>query len=151
MVALENNKAWAFTSIFLFLFCIQCVEEEEPCADPAGTVTTYIDNNTALAFSTGSVTTCAIAAGNLYFSPFNFAICGNNSVDGIIGVGQVSCLGDVTTKPATGYTSQVAVELGFGYVVKLKNGNYARVYAEDWKTTTSGGVSGVKVKWQYIF
>ncbi len=116
--------------------------------EPAGMVTAYITTSSFLNFDNGDIQGGCYGGMDMGFSPFNFYYCTYGST-GIADVGKVSCLGGVTTKPSSGYASAVATELGHGYVVKLINNTYARVYAEEWMLSLSGGVIGIKISWQY--
>jgi len=75
-------------------------------------------------------------------------------------IGSVEGLGDVTSKPSSGYISKCLITLGHGYVVKYKHSHcqttdntyyYARFYAYQWIEDTGGGIMGVDVKFQNPF
>jgi hypothetical protein len=152
-------------------------EDDGSCIlNPTGTVSTSLSTGTLgdghmLDFHTGNNTSAcgnySVANGsngNVVFSPFNFTVCtsalsltpgtanyGVPSAIGITDVGIVTCLGQVTIKPLTGYVVNVAAVLGHGYVVMLGDSTYARMYCDSWVQNTSGGVIGVMVTWQYPF
>jgi len=74
-------------------------------------------------------------------------------------------LGNITAIPQTGFTipssyntTDVACEVGHGYVVKFEPINnldtpavYVRLYVEESIISTDGGIMGAKVKYQYPF
>jgi hypothetical protein len=76
--------------------------------------------------------------------------------------GPVSGLGDVTEKPASGWSSAASVEVGHGYVARFRKSTtygissqpyvYARVYVVEYLiSSTSGGVIGAKLRYQTPF
>ena len=68
-------------------------------------------------------------------------------------VGAVNGLGNVSTIPTTGWTNQVAVKPGNGYVAYDKTRNtFYRIYVEDYiEAAVTGGVIGADVKYQKPF
>ena len=140
-------------------YSIATVDDGSCIFQPSGTVTTFLQNdngdNKCLDFKTGSTTTSCTNfsywTGDLYFSSYtNFSVC-THLVKGIIDIGVVSCVGGVTTKPVSGYTTTVASILGHGYVVVLQDSTYARIYCDAWELDTNNGIIGVKIEWQYPF
>jgi len=84
-----------------------------------------------------------------------------NQID-VANLGNVSGLGNVTTKPSSGYLPVSAIQKGHGYVIRYRkthdqsNSNfpyyYARFYVVDWLTSsTTGGVIGATIKYQNPF
>jgi hypothetical protein len=79
----------------------------------------------------------------------------------IADVGEVGGLGDVLGKPAMGWTTLGAVEVGHGYVARFRHSRnyantslpyfYARLYVTGWLLDTSDGMIGAKVKYQLPF
>lgn len=120
-----------------------------PCVDPPGTVTIEMSSGSYIDFLTGSLNTPG--AGSLSFIPLNFTMDNNSNADGVVDVGAVSCLGEVTTQPVSGYTHGVAATPGHGYVLKMKNGSFTRMYADSWVECTGGTICGVLISWQYPF
>ena len=86
---------------------------------------------------------------DLNFDPFNFAICSGAS--GIIDVGAVTCLGEIKTIPGSGFIGTAGAVVNHGYVLRLKDGTHVRFVCAGWQTSTSGGVTGVKLEWQHPF
>lgn len=154
-------KVISFLMLIITINFIGCTKVPESksstCTDPPGTVTSNISNKGKIDFHTGAIGDAnAFCYGvsssitmSLYFDPFNFSMCktGVNIAD----VGQVSCLGEVATIPSSGFVVSLATTLGHGYVLRLTDGTFARIYCEKWVTSTSGGVTGIIIKWQYPF
>lgn len=81
------------------------------------------------------------------------------SID-IVSVGKVNGLSSIKIIPETGWSKQAAAIPGYGYVCRTKhyvsNGpyssegqyEYARIYAVDYMTSTSGGIMGITIKYQ---
>jgi hypothetical protein len=136
-------------------------QSTQPTPDPEGTITSSLSHTSSgidqitLDFTNGTV--------NAYYSlPAN---CGKavayiksttNLTVGcpdywIADVGHVDGLGDVKSIPSAGHTVTSSCVIGNGYVVALQNNTYARVYANKWMESISGGILGVQIKWQYPF
>lgn len=64
----------------------------------------------------------------------------------IASVGSVSSLSRIKKIPESGWVSEIAVQPGWGYVVRVKaqdgDYHYARVYVEDWIAGVGGGIIG---------
>jgi hypothetical protein len=80
----------------------------------------------------------------------------------ICNLGAMSGLGNITKIPTSGFTipssgnSSVACESGHGYVVKVEKHDgsnliYVRLYVVEPIVSTTGGIMGAKVKYQYPF
>lgn len=98
----------------------------------------------------------------------NFYVSGYGSGYGIgtpeiVCVGNVSGLNGIKDIPNSGWTEQVAVQPGQGYIIRRKPVNindpgmdlyysqfctYARVYVVDWLESTSGGIIGAIIRYQ---
>lgn len=66
-------------------------------------------------------------------------------------IGNVNSLSKIKTIPNSGWTSEVAVHPGQGYVIQNKHGDfcrYARLYVEDWIESTDGGIIGAVIRYQ---
>jgi hypothetical protein len=126
---------------------------EKTIPDPAGTITRNLSNSgirlnsynseergTAIEFS-DDVTWVAMTTSN----EFRCQYCS------IASVGKVAGLGNITRIPTSGFVGRNSVELGYGYVVACEDGTYARLYVVEWTKSTSGGIIGAKVKYQYPF
>lgn len=116
-------------------------EQLNPEGDPEGTVTVNIGND-GKSMSLGDISIRMTEDNNFATS------------DKLLSVGKVQGLSSVRNVSAVGWSSYVLVQPGYGYVVR--NGSwsrykYARLYVEDYVTTTSGGIMGAKIKYQYPF
>ena len=75
-------------------------------------------------------------------------------------VGSVSGLSGIKKIPEGGWTNQIAVQPGQGYVIRHKNGaddsqstyrkycRYARVYVVEWIEGVDGGILGATIRYQ---
>jgi hypothetical protein len=142
--------------------------EETIVPDPEGTITANISKSSSIDVSTA----------NTYFgvirwdSPDNFYLTVNMSPFtgtfrySICNLGAMKGLGNITSIPSTGgfttpshLNDEVACETGHGYVMKFDRGNdvvtekivYVRLYVVESIVSTSGGIMGAKVKYQYPF
>jgi len=149
-----------FRLLFIFLFAFiymgckrKCknkdacnYDEKEECVlKPSGTVSTNMESGNGYTWP-------CFGNSRLGFSGLNFVSDGGClGVGEIADMGSMTCVGGVTTKPASGYGNPVAAEIGHGYVFKSQDGIYARFYAEEWMKNTSGGVIGIKISYQSPF
>ena len=87
----------------------------------------------------------------------NFYVDGSFCDCDIVCVGNVGGLGRIKKIPESGWTEQVAVQPGQGYIIRSKNPSgsvysqwckYARVYVEDWIEGTSGEILGATIRYQ---
>ena len=87
----------------------------------------------------------------------NFQSIGRWTETDIVCIGNVNGLSKINSIPESGWASQVAVQPGFGYIIRSKNPNgtgysqwcrYARVYVEKWIEGTSGGILGAVIRYQ---
>lgn len=92
----------------------------------------------------------------------NFYLSGSRCDCDIVCVGSVGGLGRINNIPSSGWTNQVAVQPGQGYIIRSKNPNgnnganyynqwykYARVYVVDWiEGASSGGILGAIIRYQ---
>jgi len=125
--------------------------------DPIGTLTANISRETGISIS---------GVGGIYWtSPDNFSLGTGyyyNRVS-ICNMGVMSGLGNITKIPASGFTTpadylySAACEARRGYVIKFESFNsnyldvYVRLYVVEKIVSTSGGIMGAKVKYQYPF
>lgn len=120
-------------------------EQLNPEGDPEGTVTVNIGND-GKSMSLGDISIRMTEDNN--FSTVS-------TTDGLLSVGKVQGLSSVRNVSSVGWGSNVLVQPGYGYVLReLLRGSiyrYARLYVEDYVTTTSGGIMGAKIKYQYPF
>ncbi|MBQ7211130.1 MAG: DUF5036 family protein, partial [Muribaculaceae bacterium] len=113
------------------------IDPTKPVADPDGTITLSMRD-----YNNG----CTYILDRLYIKNENF-----RGAD-IASVGSVTGLGNVSTIPTTGWTDEVAVVPGNGYVAYLDNRDmFVRIYVIDYISSTSGGIMGADVKYQYPF
>lgn len=72
----------------------------------------------------------------------------------IVSVGKVNGLSSINSIPKDGWTNQVAALPGYGYIYRSEYSynpgvyTYARIYAVDYMTDTSGGIMGITIKYQ---
>lgn len=113
------------------------VDPNKPVNDPVGTVTMRMrnDNDTKLGYMT--------------VSPENNFKCSSGK---IASIGPVAGLGNITDIPLTGWSKNVAVVIGNGYVY-YDDYKYYRIYASQWliEAGTSDAILGVEVKYQSPF
>ncbi len=77
-----------------------------------------------------------------------------NNFDGpveFVSVGRVTGLGNIRNVPEQGWSDEVAVIPGNGYVIRDKSNLYIRLYVVDYIISTSGGIIGATVKFQRGF
>lgn len=117
-------------------------EQLNPEGDPEGTVTVNIGND-GKEIGIGNIDISMTDDNNFYSWPSE-----------LLSVGKVQGLSSVRNVVAAGWSNDVLVQPGYGYVLRSMSSNkyiYARLYVEDYVTTTSGGIMGAKVKYQYPF
>ena len=127
-------------------------------ADPVGTITANISESTMIEILSGGYI--------LWAKPNNFYLYHSHGYVGptvsICNLGAMRGLGNITNIPQTGYTNpgnvnkEVACEIGNGYVIKFEGGAltaplFVRLYVVESIISTSGGIMGAKVKYQYPF
>jgi hypothetical protein len=145
-------------------FVTGCDDKDDPdnptssVLDPIGTITSNIGG-----------ADFQVIFGNESFNigwttPDNFKLAYSGSYNrmSICDLGPMNGLGNITKIPVSGFTVpaqsnySVACEEGHGYVIKCENmytGNfvYVRLYVVESIVSTSGGVMGAKIKYQYPF
>ena len=115
----------------------EIINPTKPVADPDGTITLSMRD-----YDNGET----YILDRIYIKNENF-----KGAD-IASVGSVNGLGNVSTIPTTGWTNEVAVVPGNGYVAYLDNRDmFVRIYVIDYITSTGGGIMGADVKYQYPF
>lgn len=163
------------TSMFLATGCDyenSTNNPDQPVPDPEGTITVNIADdfyNGIIIFDHNGNDACRI----FWTTPDNFVVTSSyysyysySSVS-ICNLGAMHGLGNITSIPSSGYTvpssrvSSVACESGHGYVVKLEPSPdspnpdwepiYTRLYVIEPIVSTTGGIMGAKVKYQYPF
>ena len=138
-----------------------------PIPDPEGTMTVNISETTYANFYDGDR---GVGAVN-WIRPNNIRISGDAmgiSYNSICNIGKINGLGEISKIPSSGFTQPVtyygvntslACEVGHGYVIKLeqKESNeiikiiYVRLYIVESIISTSGGIMGARIKYQYPF
>jgi len=135
--------------------------------DPPGTITTNISRGAIGSSGSGIViqgtSSFITGSGITWYAPDNIHVYGDNQVS-ICDLGTMRGLGNITSIPNAGYTApsynmMVSCETGHGYVVKFENiqgeivmeNLYVRMYVVEKIISTSGGIIGAKVKYQYPF
>jgi hypothetical protein len=83
-----------------------------------------------------------------YFQAVNFT---GKLLGMIVDIGPVKCLGQVTYKPVEGYLYVVQIVEKHGYVVRLPDNTYGRLFVDSWTKSPTGTVSKIYVTWQYAF
>jgi hypothetical protein len=171
-----------FSLVLMTTMLSGCKKESNLIADPNGTITVSINdaNNMfiyeglaekqyaqypyliiAMAITTSTLNTnFAMTACPDATNPHgsNFYNTGGEAAN----IGAVNGLGEVTTKPTTGYSVRSTFEKGHGYVVRYRKSYdqtdtsldyyYGRFYVVDWlRSATTGGVIGVTIKYQGPF
>lgn len=112
------------------------VDPSAPADDPVGTVTMRMRNDSDTKL------------GSMYISSDNNFYCNGGM---IASIGPVKGLGNITDIPLTGWSDQVAVTIGNGYVYYDGN-QYYRIYAVQWlKDVVLDGIIGVEIKYQTPF
>jgi hypothetical protein len=130
--------------------------------DPPGTITANISDDISIGIDydeghCGSIGWC---------SPDNFRLFaggGYYESVSICNLGVISGLGNITRIPTSGFTvpsrsnSSIACEEGYGYVIKFESERankgpvYVRLYVVESIVSTTGGIMGAKVRYQYPF
>ena len=153
MLNLNNvnmKKLRIFLSIglmFIALFCVitSCNKDDVP-----NSISLKMRNSS----NGGKSINWTNSSSSLYINESNnfVAYCWSNGESSIASVGKVKGLGRITEVPGGGWASQVAVSVGYGYVVRWKSNDaseysYARVYVEDKIVGTSGGILGYQISY----
>lgn len=99
-----------------------------------------------------------ITSGNNFWVGLNsyYTTLGQIEADvSITSIGSVRSLGKIKSVPKSGWTQQVSVKPGNGYVVKFEGKSidgrfchYARIYVVEWIENTSGGINGAIVRYE---
>jgi len=155
----SKKLVFLFFAVCLIGF-VGCKKDDEKVPDPEGTITANL-GRISLDFyyleEIGWVAPDNIGLIHLYTC---YGVCHRWKIT-FCNVGKVSGLGSIKTIPTSGYANNVACEVGHGYVIKCENFNYyggelvnviyIRLYVVESIVSTSGGIMGAKVKYQYPF
>ena len=171
-------KLSTFLLIVGFLFVVGCSKNDDDgssdknknnVSDPEGTITSNIAEGTEIILLK-DISYCAVSwakPDNIWISygDYDCYYC----LISICSVGQVNGLGSINRIPTSGYTSRISgdgdqtlsCDVGYGYVIKIEEEvyypytytirTYARMYVIERIISTSGGIMGAKVKYQYPF
>ena len=130
------------------------IDPNTPVKDPVGTITANISESTHIQIPNfGAI--WWTKPDNFYISAYSDYYLGS-----ICNLGTMKGLGNITHIPQTGYTipqnrnTTVACEEGHGYVIKFEYSDkitYIRLYVVESIVSTSGGIMGAKVKYQFPF
>jgi hypothetical protein len=115
-----------------------------------------IDFSAGTAECAGCSQDTSATASDVYFTEPVMGIVAGDSCWGkanlsIVSVGEVCCLGAINEIPGSGFSNQVAPAEGNGYVVKTREGKYARVYIVDFTLDSYGEVAEAEMRFQYPF
>lgn len=143
--------------ILLLLLVLSCQEDPNlvaVCTDPIGSKNITTKNNGIFCFKDGFngcfSTPLTASETSIWAIDYNSLYPGT-MIAMIVDAGQVTCLGQVTTKPSTGYVYKVAAKLKHGYVIKLPDNTYGRLFVDSWTVNSSGVVTELKITFQYSF
>jgi len=144
--------------ILSLAFAVGCSEDDDngsSVSDPEGTIM-FTMTNSGVGYINEGRYGAAVTFVPRGWNAIELLMLDNNNFYGwlctIANVGKVKGLGAITKIPSSGFVKQTSVEKGYGYVIFIKeNGLYARLYVTDWVLSTSGGIIGAKVKYQYPF
>jgi hypothetical protein len=137
-------------SFSLFISCQKDSTLEKVCADPIGSQDVTMGNNTQFCPLEGQNGCFKTQFGSTtqVFQAINYS---GKLLGMITDVGVVTCLGQVTVKPATGYVYTIDVVAKHGYIIKLPDGTFGRLFVDSVTKSSSGAVTKIYVTWQYSF
>ena len=187
---MKKNLILIISVITLSVINFSCTKDSAtPVSDPAGTITTTLVSGSDFALYAdlaadgpyniydASYPYVRVRLGfsysslNTYFqtdisktSVFTYGeyVTSGDTGGEAVNIGAVNGLGEVTSKPVSGFINHCTMEIGHGYVVRYhKSQNisnatlpyfYYRFYVENWLTSAStGAVNGAVVKIQGPF
>ena len=129
-----------------------CTEEaiNLTCADPLGTDGITLKDQQYTCFQ-DKFNNCVWF--RLQFNPpeiRSVLVVTGNEVASIYDAGEVSCLSNVNVKPTTGFLFATVAKLHHGYVIRMEDGSYARLFIDSWKMS-GNQVTEVNITRQYEF
>ncbi|MFC2124877.1 hypothetical protein ACFLU5_08705 [Bacteroidota bacterium] len=146
-------KGVIYIIFFLSPVLTDCTESEinNPCADPIGSDDMVLEDENVFCFME-SVNGCF----QIIWHDSSIEIISLNLTDKIRGrivdIGEVNCLGDVITKPESGYMDSVMVQEHHGYVVKFPDETFGRIYIDSFvESLASDDIVSIRTTWQYTF
>ena len=123
---------------------------DDLCADPIGSEGITLRDSSFFCF-TESFDGCFITS----ISQDQIEVTAISLLDSqpgtIVDIGTINCLGNIASKPSTGYTSGVPLIVDHGYVVRLADGTFGRFYVDSFDPPTGSAVDEVNIIWQYSF
>ena len=151
---------------FAFFNLGSCLNESpnRTCSDPLGSENNLINNsvnnynNSFFCFAGASSDTClynkcfqllTTSSPQVIRSIYFFG-CNPGSTGTIADMGLVSCLGEVSAKPNSGYAYSVVPTLHHGYVVSFPDGTFGRFFIEAF-VKESGQITKLNMTRQYPF
>ncbi len=135
-------------------------------ADPDGTQFLILGKNCGMlnaldfSFGTAECDTCIGSPNDrgtdIYYNGTNFNIsadtsCFGQSSLGIYSVGQICCLGEIKTIPTEGFAPRGFGGLSHGYVIRCREGDYARMFLDRLILNDFGQPDSVEIYFQYPF
>ena len=141
-------------SLVLGLSCTEDPALKNVCADPLGTADMTLTHDEQFCFKEG-FNACFVlkfAAASQLIQAVDYTSQHPGTMVGMItDIGAVSCLGAVFSKPTNGFLSEVSAVENHGYVVKLPDNTYGRLFIHSWTKASSGAVSEIHITWQYAY
>ncbi|HWA35178.1 MAG TPA: hypothetical protein VG737_13655 [Cyclobacteriaceae bacterium] len=147
-------RYFVFVMVALLLSCQKDASLENVCADPIGSEDIVMKNNTQICFKEkfNACFRMHLTDTANYILAVNYnSIYPGTMIGMMTDGGSVRCLGDVDTKPTSQYYLGYYIELNRGYVVKLPDDTYGRIYIDSWIKNSAGRVTEVHVTWQYSY
>jgi hypothetical protein len=146
------NSSWVLILMLLF-FQISCETDSvvsEFCADPLGSDNLIYKNGNVFCFKNdfNGCFTLDLTTTKTFIRAVNYV---GKELAMIQDMGQVKCLSEVNTKPASGYVYTVNALLNHGYSIKLPDGTYGRLFIDSWTKSASGVVLEINITRQYSY
>jgi len=132
--------------------------------DPAGMVITVLGEEcaqqNAIDFSKGTLG-CEVCSddtaqysADIYFDGTYLRVAKSDSCSGgsllqIATTEEIQGLGGIYELPSSGFSSSQVSGVEWGYVVRTREGNYARFIIDDYVYDINNIVVGIRIKWQY--
>lgn len=134
---------------FLFFSC-EGPELENTCTDPIGSDELVLRDESFFCFSEtfDGCFNVSLSSSDATVSAISLM---NSSIALITDVGPVACLGEINSKPLTGYDSSALLIEKHGYVVMLADSTFGRFFVDMFVPVTGGGISEVNILWHYTF
>ncbi|MEX2233773.1 MAG: hypothetical protein WD824_16530 [Cyclobacteriaceae bacterium] len=135
-----------YKAIILLLFLSSCSDNpiENSCADPIGSEDKSLSDESIICFK-DDFNNCFQLSYSSSLKEIRSVIISGGEEASILDAGELSCLGEVTAKPLTGFSPAVGLVEHHGYVVKLPDNTYGRLYVD------SDESNGINITWQYSF